>query len=484
MPLINVMDADIARPPPGGTTAAATSHQWSSMETKREHGRRLTVVGVAVAVTGAAIFVPAFRLHVVSSSGGAIVVTLRGMALLFTAALAAQRFARTASRLDAAVGISLGVLAVADVGFSLDRAALVTDQASAPQLLPYVVAGALVLAIGACRADRALMRRPSARLVALWCASIVLLVFIAQEIGLVPGGRITFGPDATENVVLRFLGGALFAVSAVALAVLHRRDNDVLIRWLVPALALSALAQLERVAVGSPPAPELTWAQVLQVGGAAALLVGCIGEVRTYHHRLTEMAVSDERRRIARDLHDGVAQDVAFIVSQTKRLNERAHDERLALVTSAAERALADSRCIVGALTRSSAQPLSASIAMQAREFARRWGLEVDVATHDDMAVAPEKQEAVLRIVGEALSNAARHSQATRVHIEVAAPADGPLRVAVTDDGRGFDTLSQERSPASGFGLRSMRERAQLVGGDVALMSEPGHGTRVEIAIP
>jgi signal transduction histidine kinase len=454
------------------------------METQRDLGLRLIIVSLAVAVTVAAILVPAIRLHVESPSGGAIVVTLRGMALLFTAALAAQRFARTASRLDAAVGISLGVLAVADIGYSLDRAALVRDAASAPQLLPFVVAGALVLAVGACSADRALVRRPSARLVVLWCAAVILPVFIAQQLGLVAGGRITFGADSTEIIVLRVLGGGLFAVSAIALAVLHPRDDDVLVRWLVPALALGALAQLERVAVGPSATPELTWAHVLGVGGAAALLAGCIGEVRMYHRRLTEVAVADERRRIARDLHDGVAQDVAFIVSHTKRLNEHAHDERLGLITSAAERALADSRCIVGALTRSSAQPLSASIAIQAREFARRWALEVDVATHDDGAVGPEKQEAVLRIVGEALSNAARHAEATRVRIEVAAPADGPLRVAVTDDGHGFDTLSTDLAPASGFGLRNMRERAQLVGGDVALMSEPGHGTRVEIAIP
>jgi signal transduction histidine kinase len=179
-----------------------------------------------------------------------------------------------------------------------------------------------------------------------------------------------------------------------------------------------------------------------------------------------------------------VAQDVAFIASQTKRLNEQVGSERLELITSAAERALADSRSIVGALTRSSVQPLSASLALQAREFARRWSLEVAVATEDDVAVEPEKQEAVLRIVGEALSNAARHAHATHVQIDVAAPDDGPLCVAITDDGRGFDTVFAELAPARGFGLRSMRERAQLVGGDVELVSEPGHGTRVEIAIP
>jgi signal transduction histidine kinase len=454
------------------------------MEPEREYGGRLTVVVLlAIAVTVAAILVPALRLHVDSPSGGAIVVTLRGMAWLFTAALAAQRFARTASRLDAAVAVSLGILAVADIGYSLDRAALTTNLASSAPVLPYIVLAAAILAIAAVAPDRPLLRRPRTQMVVAWCAALILPVFIAQRVGIVPGARISPDDAAADIVVLRALVCALFAAAAVALVTRQRREDDALIRWLAPALALGALAQLERIAVGASSTPELTWAHVLQVGAAAALLVGCIGEVRSYHRRLTDMAVADERRRIARDLHDGVAQDVAFIASQTKRLSEQAADDRLDLITSAAERALADSRCIVGALTRASTQPLSASIALQAQEFARRWSLEVDVATREDVAVAPEKQEAVLRIVGEALSNAARHAEATRVHIEVAA-GDGPLRVAVTDDGCGFDTVSAQLAPARGFGLRSMRERAQLVGGDVALMSEPGHGTRVEIAIP
>src|SRR6185437_6350996 len=115
------------------------------MDPQREHGARPTIVLAAIAVTVAAILVPDLRLHVDSPSGGAIVVTLRGMAWLFTAALAAQRVARTASRLDAAVAVSLGILAVADIGYSLDRAALTTNLASSAPVLPYIVlAGGLL----------------------------------------------------------------------------------------------------------------------------------------------------------------------------------------------------------------------------------------------------------------------------------------------------------------------------------------------------
>jgi signal transduction histidine kinase len=452
------------------------------MRTDREHGLRAILVLFAALGTAVVIFVPQLRLGVGSAAGGAIVLMLLGMAWLFMAILTAQRFGRTASRLDLAIGIALGIFAVVSIAYALDCAALISANASSATLLPYGVLAAIVLAGGALARDRAMMLRPRTAMVLLWCLAALIPVFIAQHVGLIPGTDVDPGPEPTAIIVLRCLFTALLALAAWALVTRHAREDDPLIRWLAVALAFGALVQLHRISIAPPAQPELSWANVLQIGEAAALLVGCVAEIRSYQRRLTESAVADERRRIARDLHDGVAQDVAFIASQSKRMNEQARDESLALISSAAERALADSRCIVGALTRASSQPLSASIALQAQEFARRWSLEVDVATKEDVAVSPEKQEAVLRIVGEALSNAARHAEATHVQIEVAA-GEGPLRVAVTDDGRGFDPESPHLGTL-GFGLRSMRERAQLVGGDVELLSAPGHGTRVEIAIP
>jgi signal transduction histidine kinase len=206
-----------------------------------------------------------------------------------------------------------------------------------------------------------------------------------------------------------------------------------------------------------------------------------MGEVRLYRRRLEEAAIAEERRRLARDLHDGLVQDLAFIASQSKYLATRLDEDRLGMIASAAQRALDDSRFVVGALGRASGQPLRASIALQAHEFARRWGLNIRVAVADDMDLAPDKEQAILRIVGEALSNAARHAEATTVDIEVG-NRDGHSWVAVSDDGRGFDPVAAQ-ADERGFGLRSMRERAELVGGDLRFDSEPGSGTRVEIAL-
>jgi signal transduction histidine kinase len=271
-------------------------------------------------------------------------------------------------------------------------------------------------------------------------------------------------------------------VAAVGLAGNRVMRKEPLTLWLAVAALLAALSLLERAAEPAPVLSMFTWVHVFQLGAVLALLVGSLGEVRAYHRRLADMAVEQERRRVARDLHDGLAQDVAFIASQSKYLAGQSGDQRLSEIAVAAERALDASRAVVGALTRASRAPLSASIALQAQEFARRWGLSVRLALEPAVDLAPEKEQAVLRIVGEALSNAARHAQASTVDIRLGY-RDGPLLVAVSDDGRGFDTEA-ERIAESGFGLRSMCERARLVGGDVRFVSEPGHGTRVEIAMP
>jgi signal transduction histidine kinase len=220
---------------------------------------------------------------------------------------------------------------------------------------------------------------------------------------------------------------------------------------------------------------------VLQLGAAASLVAACAGEVRAYRRGLEEAAVAEERRRMARDLHDGLVQELAFIASQSKDIAAHSDEDRFELIAASAQRALDDSRVVVGALGRASGQPLRASITLQAHEFARRWGLNVRVAVADEMNLGPDKERAILRIVGEALSNAARHANATTVDIEVA-NRNGHAWIAVSDDGRGFDAVAAEAAER-GFGLRSMRERAELVGGDLRLESQPGIGTRVEIAL-
>ena len=442
----------------------------------------VATVAMALAVAVAVITAfPVMRFHVERPAAAALVLTARGLAEVFAAYAASQRFARTASGRYFGIAVALGVMAVADLGFVIARATVAPD-GEAAAVLPYHFVGAALLAAAALAPRQALTRRPRPLAILTPVAAISGVLLLVGELGVIPSLAAQPTTDATDIALLRLATCALYALAAVALAFDHDARTEPLTKWLAVAACLASVAQLERFGEALSGLTTLTWMHVYLIAFVVALLVGSLTEVRDHRRRLAELMVADERRRVARDLHDGLAQEVAFIASQTKHLAVQSGDQRLHEIAVAAERALDDSRAVVGALTRSSGMPLNASIALQAQEFARRWGLRVQLALEPEVAAAPDKEQAILRIVGEALSNAARHAEASTVDISLDRRS-GPLRVAVTDDGRGFDTEA-ERLAAHGFGLGTMRERARLVGGDVRFVSAPGRGTRVEIAIP
>jgi signal transduction histidine kinase len=217
----------------------------------------------------------------------------------------------------------------------------------------------------------------------------------------------------------------------------------------------------------------------LRLGFYLVLLVGAEREIDRYWSRLADVAIYEERRRLARDLHDGVAQELAYVVTQTRLLvRGRAApgtDERVA---AAAERALDESRRAIIALTLRDDEPLHLALARAAEDVAGRVGVEVDVdvQTPVDRTVSSELREALVRIVQESVSNAGRHGHATRVRITMG--PEGVLRI--TDDGAGFDPGD---AGDGRFGLVSMRERAESLGARFTIDSEPGRGTSVEVAL-
>ena len=175
---------------------------------------------------------------------------------------------------------------------------------------------------------------------------------------------------------------------------------------------------------------------------------------------------------MARELHDGVAQELAYIRTQSRRL---AGGEKL---VEAADRALEESRAAISALTRASDEPLAQTIEAAAISLGLRHGLTVFCDLSADVEADDATRYALLRILREAIANAANHGDARSVRVELRA---GP-RLSVTDDGRGFDPSGTFRPDS--LGLASMRERAEGLGGEFALRSRPDTGTRVEVALP
>jgi signal transduction histidine kinase len=191
--------------------------------------------------------------------------------------------------------------------------------------------------------------------------------------------------------------------------------------------------------------------------------------------------VLDERRRLARDIHDGVAQELAFISSQMPELAVTAGNQEVARdIMEAVERALDETRGAISALGRPVHEPFERMLASSAEEIAGRLGAEVRLDLDRGIAVPPAWEEALPRIVREAVSNAVRHGQARHITV-LLRDADG-IWLRVTDDGRGFD-VTAPRAETS-YGLVGMRERAESLGGEFRLSSEPGAGTSVEILLP
>jgi signal transduction histidine kinase len=188
-------------------------------------------------------------------------------------------------------------------------------------------------------------------------------------------------------------------------------------------------------------------------------------------------AVHEDRRRVARDLHDGLAQELAFISSQGKRLAKSFDEEIASYMGIAAQRALDESRTLIAALSRTSQEPLERAIARAAQDVAVRAGASVELSVEPHMKLEREAEDALVRIVREAVTNAVRHGGAENVRVQLV--RSGGLLLRVDDDGRGIS-----EQPVAGFGLASMRERAEGLGGSFRLLPRSNGGTIVEISLP
>jgi signal transduction histidine kinase len=192
-----------------------------------------------------------------------------------------------------------------------------------------------------------------------------------------------------------------------------------------------------------------------------------------------QAAVFDERRRIARDLHDGLAQDLAFISLQGQELANR--DPRAEAIVTAAGQALAHARTAINALTDPADESLPTAVARVATSLADRSGTRLELELDDQAETGPRTRDELLQVVRESISNATRHGNASRIHVELS--ANGGLHLAIADDGCGFQNGATS-VPSSGFGLTSMHERVERLGGELRLSSRSGEGTTVEVMLP
>ena len=329
-------------------------------------------------------------------------------------------------------------------------------------------------------AKRVSSPRRATVIAALCCAG--ALIATASVVGLFANGvdpdiPLALAPDAAHRPILlghhfllgtQIVGVLLFIAAALGFIQRGERDNDELMRWFAAGAALSAFARFNYFLFPSLYSDWVFTGDFLRLGFCLLLLAGAAREIGSYWRRLASMAILEERRRIARELHDGVAQELAYIVAESS-----------GSLAAAAERALDESRRAIAALTRPVDEPLEVALVQAAEEVAGRVGVQLRIDVGKGAEVSPDEREALIRIVREAITNAGRHGGAKNVSVELSNGNGTLLRIA--DDGTGFDT---RHTRVGGFGLVSMRERTEALGGRFKLSSDAGEGTRIEVHLP
>ena len=208
------------------------------------------------------------------------------------------------------------------------------------------------------------------------------------------------------------------------------------------------------------------------------------------YRQVRELGAARERLRIAHEMHDGLAQVLAYVNTKAQVVREYLRQGRTAEAQKHLDEFAEAARDIYGDVRQQilelrSAQPEEAGLARAITEYATGWsrqtGVELDLALESGVELPTEPGRQLLRIMQEALTNVRKHAGASRVRIELAR-GGSELRLSVADDGVGFDP---ETDRASGrFGLKTMEERAASIGATLAVAAGRGEGVRLELKVP
>ena len=240
----------------------------------------------------------------------------------------------------------------------------------------------------------------------------------------------------------------------------------------------------------NPPFYRRTWFYAL----AVAALLGLAATA--YHFRLGQLraryaAIAAERERIAREWHDSLAQGIAAVGIQLQAIKDTVGDpdrvrQHAELAWRMVQSSLEQVRGSIWALRSQNLERTGLVAALQETLKFFTTGTRISGAVVIEGAsfpLHPDVEWNALRIVQEAITNAVRHSGASRIDVSITYDRDA-LRLAVRDDGRGFDADGALRAAEPHFGLLGMRERAMALGGTLSITGERGRGTVVTAVLP
>ncbi|MEI8165635.1 MAG: sensor histidine kinase [Chloroflexales bacterium] len=219
-----------------------------------------------------------------------------------------------------------------------------------------------------------------------------------------------------------------------------------------------------------------------------ASLAQANAKLTVYAATLEELTISRERNRMARELHDTLAHTLSALSVQLEAVkaywdvDPATAQPMLDTALTATRSGLHETRRALKALRASPLEAMGVALALRqiATETATRANLRLKLAVPERLpALAPAVEQCLYRVAQEATANVAYHANAQTLTVQLR--CDGGVTLRVGDDGCGFDP--QQAEAAGHFGLAGMRERAQLVGGELTVISQPGHGTTIQLTI-
>jgi signal transduction histidine kinase len=271
---------------------------------------------------------------------------------------------------------------------------------------------------------------------------------------------------------------ALLSLAAlVGFGVRYRWHGEDLDQWLAFGATIWLFAELHAVFTPPRSSDYVSQGDFLRLLSYGVLLVGVWRAIRAAEFG---RAVAEERARVAREIHDGLAQYLFAISTATTMLSKGAElDKVLPRLQEAAAAAQQEARFAVLALSSAGGTAsLDAALSRYVEFLTADGELDVDLEIEPGVGLGPDEQIEVFRIVQEGLANVRRHAGARTATVLIGM-RDGRRVIRIVDDGRG---LNQE-AEARGQGLTNMRTRATAIGGGFKLTSSPGGGTALEVVL-
>ena len=499
----------------------------------------LVLIGTAFAMTVATVLLvmdPSLRVVFVDRTMDVAMTSFSALAAFGLALLTVPRYresGRLALLLQSTAFVTLAVIGLATVGLVLLK--LDDDQGMSlgmPEQLPLWIAAAnrIVVAVlffaAGVAAVRDLRRRfarpgllalsPVIGIVGLTIVLVPLRELLPPLIGMegIESLLLLTGssPGAAEEMSrlpgitsLDLAGVATAVVLLLAAAVLFRttyaRRDRASDAYLAVGLVIAAFAELQHAFYPSIYTGLVTASDALRLLSYGVLVLGIVAEQREDLRELraaysaldrlrvteAERAALEERHRLAREIHDGLAQQLWFTKLKFERLAALLDEDDRPLaseVGQSLDAAIVEARSAMVTM-RSSLEadlPLTDMLGRAVDDFEQRTGLPVRYTPGNTIpsALPPRQQIELVRVVQEALMNISKHADATVVRLR-ADLIGRDLIVAIADNGIGFDP---KNPPPGGMGLRGMEERARLMGGTLHVESEPHGGTTVEVSVP